>query len=378
MFARFSLATFRRVTTQSNYLAEVDGLRFVAIAWVFLFHIYLSVTAHGSFSPPDSLSKAFLCGGAFGVELFFFISGFILGLPFAEKYRQNPKTSPAFLNPSQLLRFYARRLLRLSPPFFLSLVILAVGEAAMHKHSFAEMLPHFIAQIFYVHNLCYPNDAPMISPVAWSLEIEMQFYLIAPLLASLLYRFSPRTQLILFPALVVSIPFCLLPYCILPFKALPAYLPYFIGGMGVATYRTNPSFILLTRRISLHSSAWELVLGVILLLTIAFIPTTSNFILSGLRPSLVFLFFLVILSAPSWKYALSKAWITTLGGMSYSIYLLHLATIAATEKIALHWAIGNAFLPNFLLQTLCCLPLTLIVSVIFYKFVEQPSMRMRI
>ena len=71
--------SFRRITTSGGYLAEVDGLRFVAIALVVVYHIigYLGT------SPPWAVFEWIRHYGRYGVHLFFAISGFILAVPFA-------------------------------------------------------------------------------------------------------------------------------------------------------------------------------------------------------------------------------------------------------------------------------------------------------
>ena len=87
-----------RITTSGNFIPEIDGLRFIAIISVVLFHLY------GFISEKDSSVYSmdynfdfianFLKNGNFGVELFFVLSGFILGLPFAKHYLKDGKKYP--------------------------------------------------------------------------------------------------------------------------------------------------------------------------------------------------------------------------------------------------------------------------------------------
>src|ERR1017187_3688169 len=84
---RWNIARLRRITTASHrYMAEVDGLRFIAIFSVLLFHVYYSAThVPGIVLAASPFNFLFwpVTNGHRGVELFFVISGFILGLPFA-------------------------------------------------------------------------------------------------------------------------------------------------------------------------------------------------------------------------------------------------------------------------------------------------------
>src|SRR5439155_2642859 len=71
---------FRRITTHNNFIPQIDGLRFVAIASVVLFHIYSALETRSAIPVPwlENLDLA-----KRGVELFFGISGLILVVPFA-------------------------------------------------------------------------------------------------------------------------------------------------------------------------------------------------------------------------------------------------------------------------------------------------------
>ncbi len=83
----FSLAklpvAFRRITTSGNYIAEIDGLRFLALLGVLSSHTYANYTRlipedafKGRLTPDGLLDTAFSTSGR-GVELFFVLSGMI-------------------------------------------------------------------------------------------------------------------------------------------------------------------------------------------------------------------------------------------------------------------------------------------------------------
>ena len=46
------------------------------------------------------------------------------------------------------------------------------------------LIPGYISSIFYMHNI-FGDEADVIQSVGWSLEVEVQFYLLAPILAKL-------------------------------------------------------------------------------------------------------------------------------------------------------------------------------------------------
>src|SRR5207248_5085481 len=78
--------------------------------------------------------------------------------------------------------YFWRRVTRLEPPYFLSLILLFIVKVIAGRGTAAGLFPSLMASIFYVHNAAFgaPSD---INYVAWSLEIEIQFYLLAPVLA---------------------------------------------------------------------------------------------------------------------------------------------------------------------------------------------------
>jgi peptidoglycan/LPS O-acetylase OafA/YrhL len=89
----------------------------------------------------------------------------------------------------------------------------------------------FASSLFYLHNVFWPRDVlPLVNPVAWSLEIEVQFYLLAPVLA-LVFRIPSRWRAGLLTAFIIAYPL-LLPT--LPHRTILDYLHFFLAGFLVA------------------------------------------------------------------------------------------------------------------------------------------------
>jgi peptidoglycan/LPS O-acetylase OafA/YrhL len=174
---------FGRVTTSGRQIREVDGLRFIAIAFVFLQHTQQMVVRDvvGAGANMDVIALC-LDLARFGVEVFFAISGFILGLPFAESALiGGPRV--------RLGSYFLRRLTRLEPPYLLALGgSFAIGVWCLGQPA-REMAPHLAASAAYVHNITYGPKHNPFNPVTWSLEVEVQFYCLVPLI-TLFYRIS--------------------------------------------------------------------------------------------------------------------------------------------------------------------------------------------
>jgi peptidoglycan/LPS O-acetylase OafA/YrhL len=151
----------------SKYQPEIDGLRAVAILAVLLFHVG---------------AKGFQ-GGFAGVDVFFTISGYLItGLIVSEIESTG---SLRFGN------FYLRRMRRLLPALFVTLVVTTVIAALMltpeHMTRFGGSLAAAAlsaSNIFFWHESGYFDTESLTKPLlhTWSLAVEEQFYLIWPIL----------------------------------------------------------------------------------------------------------------------------------------------------------------------------------------------------
>lgn len=150
-----------------QYYPALDGLRGLAILLVLLFHNFGFITD-------------FFFLGQLGVDLFFVLSGFLitdilLGTVHKKNYLKN---------------FYARRILRIFPPYYLFLVlfllVLPVFSRSIDIHYYSVHQVYFWT---YLQNWLYvfhdPTPNNILLPL-WSLAVEEQFYLLWPLTILLL------------------------------------------------------------------------------------------------------------------------------------------------------------------------------------------------
>ena len=179
---------------------------------------------------PLSWAMTLAYSGRFGVELFFVLSGFILALPFARR-------TFADLPPPDLRAYYFRRVTRLEPPYLVSLILCFLllvrrsGEAWTH-------VPNLLASMLYGHSLVY-GQGSIINPVTWSLEVEIQFYLLVPLLVRVFdVRTVPVRRVVMIGAMLG---FALFSQWFVVTSDLPRlrntllnYIQYFLGGFLLA------------------------------------------------------------------------------------------------------------------------------------------------
>jgi peptidoglycan/LPS O-acetylase OafA/YrhL len=177
-----------------RFIPSLDGLRALSIGFVIL--------AHGRETrgfPKWLSSPAITEHGALGVQIFFVISGFLItSLLLQEKTRTGAIS---------LGLFYARRTLRIFPPFYVFLGVVAAGRCF---GVFQLQWASFLAAAAYAMN--YVSSGVWITGHIWSLSVEEQFYLVWPLILKLA---GTKRALRLAAILAVASPvFCLALYLV--------------------------------------------------------------------------------------------------------------------------------------------------------------------
>jgi peptidoglycan/LPS O-acetylase OafA/YrhL len=74
------------------------------------------------------------------------------------------------------------------------------------------------------------------------------------------------------------------------------------------------------------------------------------------------------------SWLLSRKPITVIGGMCYSMYLLHFRLIFVTGHLARRFLWGSSFMERFALEALISIPAILLVTVVFFVVIERPCM----
>lgn len=359
------------MTSGRRFIPEVDGLRFLAISGVVMFHLggYTAVQhmSAAEMSPADLAVRSYLQLGRFGVQLFFLLSGFVLALPFA-KWRLRITTRPS------LRRYYLRRLTRLEPPYLLALCAIFLTGAFLHHAGWQAQewpslahWPNLIASVFYQHNLTYARGSRILSP-AWSLEIEVQFYLLAPLLTVIfsIPRKWMRRSLLLFLLFGLPAARVLLPAQVLRVPSLLLYLEWFLAGFLLADV-----YLVDWRELPPHSYTWD-ILNLAAWTALLWTLSTQHFPVLG--PLLALAAYIGVFRSSVANWLLTRPSTTVIGGMCYSIYLLHWHVISATGFILRRSKIGSTYSGRFALDMLVTLPIELVVAITFFLLIERPCM----
>ena len=162
-----------QAVTSLPYRSDIDGLRAIAVLAVVFYH----------FGIPG------FQGGFVGVDIFFVISGFLIG---GILWREYDSTGRIWLR-----HFYIRRFRRLAPAFFtMAFVTAALCWALFLPFEFRELGKQLIAATVYLSNVLFFREAGYFDTASeekpflhtWSLAVEEQFYIFLPLFMLLLSR----------------------------------------------------------------------------------------------------------------------------------------------------------------------------------------------
>jgi peptidoglycan/LPS O-acetylase OafA/YrhL len=373
-------SVFQRVTTSGTIIQEIDGLRFICLLGVLVVHIYTNYLdliptgrLTGLFPESGVLHLVFSTAGR-GVELFFMISGFILALPFLSHYQHQGKTV-------SLKKYFKRRLLRLEPPYIVAMTLFfllryfPLHPALEPNPGTPNLIGSLLASLAYIHNIVYGHNS-YINGVAWSLEVEVQFYIMAPWLAGLIFPCSRPTRIGIYTFVFCAAPvlqYILEVHLAYPLensrKSIIGNIQFFLMGFAIADLYMERVFLRLP-------AGANILAGSILLVTMFVVPIRECFPL----PRAIFLgaaslFYWLVLSPGFWQQLLRSTPFVLIGGMCYTVYLIHFPLMLLLSKLAVKLFVTDLFLVNFALHF--CLVATgiLLVSSIFYLLIEKPCMR---
>jgi peptidoglycan/LPS O-acetylase OafA/YrhL len=296
-----------------------------------------------------------------GVQLFFVLSGYVLALPFAGWYRRRGRAV-------SLKRYFLRRLMRLEPPYVASLILLLLVKILAGRSG--SLLPHFAASLGYVHNLVYAHPSE-INFVAWSLEIEVQFYLLAPLLSFLFFRNESawkRRAIIALCCVGCGAVASLLGDSPRVALSLVGQMPYFLAGLLLADMATSPVD---TRWNS--AAIWDVVCVCMVLLLFYWIYL--GWALPYVGPLTVAAVYWSAFRSRCVLQCLRARVVSTIGGMCYSIYLLHNYVIAVSGQFTERLSAGLPFTARLIIQACIIAPLVVLTSAVFFLIIERPCMR---
>ena len=352
----WSLRHLARPQPAQVFVPQIDGLRCVAICAVICYHMQGYVVAAIGQPHPGTLLHRLLAEGAFGVPLFFSLSGYIITMPFL-----GPKPPP-------LRNYFLRRLTRLEPPYFINLLLVFLLKVSVLGIATSALLPHLLASFVYLHGSIY-GEHSLVNGVAWSLEVEWQFYLLAPLLLMLVVRLPGVWRQLGLWLLIIAGGFAYVSGHELPRPlalSLLSYFGFFVAGVWVAASEAHWPRASGSRRHDL--------LGLTAAAMVLWLLLYAHW-LKPLLPALVALLVFASLRGPVLRRVLGWWPIHCIGAMCYSIYLYHFFVVSAVGRL-LNRLVGWPQDPDqaMWLMVLIGLPIVLAACAVPYLLIERPFM----
>ena len=295
--------------TQRNQ--SLDLLRGVAILLVVLVHCQQE--AKGIVPGLSWFAKEF---GELGVQLFFIVSGYTMMLTFGDR-----------LDLAAARSFYLRRVFRIAPLFWIAIVfylLVTKGQGARNFAPDGVGVSDVLLTFFFLHwsSVTAYNS---VVPGGWSIAVEMQFYLLFPLLVYLFRRSNGPVLVYALIALVSVIGQFAADHYLIPRMAasLPASQASLAEGMFYCWLpRQAICFgfgILLYDYIQLKNRP---TFGAMFLLG-ASLPSVW-----GAHVALLAAFAFAVLNS-----SVSMSWMGLFGRHSYAIYLIHFAVLSAIAPL---------------------------------------------
>ncbi|WP_394782014.1 acyltransferase family protein [Undibacterium sp.] len=365
----------------------LEYARGIAALWVFMFHI---TSMFGLSSP---FLQTIARYGYQGVALFFVISGYCM-------FAAAEKTVASNHKPSQ---FLMRRIIRVFPPFWLSIVVVVLmpylleGLSALHSGKFSQPFPLWLqfssmdwlqlltlTKIFSSQGGDLQEVFSPVNSVYWTLAIEFQFYLVI----YVAMHFRSIWKKILACIFLISLVTFFLPY--IDYKGFfIQFWPSFSFGVLLRILHqmgVTPSTVFRDREklISLSASSALFILVLVSIFVepcaIAFfcskVPNLTFTMASGF--SAVLLWFLGGVEhssrrAPDRVHIEKSFWLwvllpfSWLGQASYSVYLLHGKLYQLPEMFIRQFvSLNNIAYPLLVLLT------TIAMCIVFYRIFEKP------
>lgn len=182
------MTEYENLVIRGKYMPHIDGIRALSVIAVILYHIH-----------------PYLCPGGFsGVDVFFVISGYLIGGGILRDLQQGTFS---------FTQFYVRRIKRIMPAYFVMICgVLLAGLLLYHYEPLASLgyaafrSAYFFTNFYfykYVGDYFTGNADTHALTNLWSLSTEEQFYIVIPFLMWLIWKMRSRALLYVLGALAL-------------------------------------------------------------------------------------------------------------------------------------------------------------------------------
>jgi peptidoglycan/LPS O-acetylase OafA/YrhL len=362
--------------------AAGDPLRAVAALSVVLFHVayfnlYFRGEARRDVFPPlyGELPSKVLADMQLGLYVFFALSGYLIGRPFIRAFVLGSR-APA-------VRPYLRnRVMRVVPPLWLVFTVILVLQWPPHSS------PTQVAAVYGFLQTYHDSRIAFRIGQAWTLSVEMAYYLLVPLIALALTwltreRVGPRARLGIVIAGLVAVAAASLEYAerahgVWGARSVPAVLYAFVPGLLLAAVEMEAAPRIRNRRVGIGVAVLLAMAGVACIVGYTNTPfwrVKLHDLLAAAGPGCLVAAALV----PQWVTGgcprlLDNPALRWVGVRSYSLYLVHVAVLFELRSLT---DLTDSRKGSFAILLAVGVPMSLAVAALSYRFVELPLLRRR-
>jgi peptidoglycan/LPS O-acetylase OafA/YrhL len=296
-------------------MPELDSARGLAILLVLLYH-GVAPPVNGELSRGGRAFLEISQHGWVGVDLFFVLSGFLITGILIDSRDQH----------DYYRRFYVRRVLRILPAFYATLIVLLIGGWISWRFS--------LLSVLFLANITQRIGVPMQYGPLWSLAVEEHFYMLWP---AIIRKVAFRGLMLSLAAIVVATPILRAIDFIRtgePANWVRLYTWFNLDGLALgallAIWLRLPSFSRAQlRRVALPFLVAGVVIFVLVLghpLAEAALSTTaSNAASAGLLSGML------LIGTSRWAALVDRPFLKFLGFISYGLYLVHVLAFRLTD-----------------------------------------------
>jgi peptidoglycan/LPS O-acetylase OafA/YrhL len=359
---------------RTSRLVGIEGLRALAASSVVAYHVWLYGAANGQSVDLGALSKVF-ANLRSGVTLFFVLSGFLLFRPYAAAALRGL--------PTPGLRNYLRnRALRIAPAYWVVLVFVALG----FEHTLLRHPDQLAANLFLLQNYVpsFIFGAGIVP--AWSLAIEIVFYLCVPILGGTAIVLARRRGAS--PVVAAFAPVLLMTVLGLASKGVTrvahpgdvwtfsfaTHADWFAAGMAVAVLRIRWEDGMLRLPRFWRPTALVSALALVAVAIKLYYGGTLDYVeyQTPIAMACGLILALVVFAEPRSRLIRVLTWrpIVSVGLASYSLFLWHDPLLRELRSAGLTLDGRSGFLVNLLLV----FALAGVASTLTYLFVEKPAL----
>ena len=295
------------------------------------------------------------------MDVFFALSGFLI-----TRILIGTRSDPHYYR-----NFYARRVLRLAPPYLITLVLVAL--CIPHSHIF------LLLSLVYLANFAHLFGVKLIYGPLWSLSVEEHFYLVWPWLIRFLRR---RAFFVIALAVVIFTP--ILRYVSFEHRMFYDFYSWFrfdglLWGALLAILVTSPR----SRR--RHIAVWSTFVGLTGLMGLLIgipLKLMGNNTGVGVAPAFAFVAMATsglighaLLGTFHRLFAIFRHPVSRfLGDISYWVYLIHYLLLVAFYHLFRSWGKGPV---AYAVVAFCVLASSIASGVLVRKYVEKPALALK-